>query len=83
MQTALASGTPFVGIPLQPEQHANVALVERQGAARLALRPDDVARAVRELLADERFRDNARRLQTAFAAVDGPGAAADAILGVS
>jgi UDP:flavonoid glycosyltransferase YjiC (YdhE family) len=82
MQTALASGTPFVGIPLQPEQHANVALVERQGAARLALDPADAARAVRELLDDDRFRDNARRLQTAFAAVDGPGAAADAILGL-
>ena len=71
-----------IGIPLQPEQHANVALVERQGAARLALPSGDVARAVRELLADGRYRDNARRLQTAYAAVDGPGAAADAILRV-
>ena len=35
VQTALASGVPFVGVPLQPEQDANVALVERQGAARL------------------------------------------------
>ncbi len=56
VQTAIASGTPFVGIPLQPEQHANVALVERQGAARLALHPDDVARAVRELLDDDSYR---------------------------
>ena len=83
VQTALASGAPFVGIPLHPEQHANVALVERQGAARLALHPADAAHAVRELLDDDSYRDNALRLQAAYAAVDGPGAAADAILGVS
>lgn len=31
---ALASGTPLIGIPLQPEQDANVVLAERLGAAR-------------------------------------------------
>jgi UDP:flavonoid glycosyltransferase YjiC (YdhE family) len=35
VQTALASGVPFIGIPLQPEQDANVIFAERQGAARL------------------------------------------------
>ena len=35
VQTAIASGCPFVGVPLQPEQHSNVAIVEGHGAARL------------------------------------------------
>ena len=84
VQTAVASGLPFIGIPLQPEQDANVALVERHGAARLV--PEHGAGAgaltegARELLADSRYRERARRLQEIVARVDGPGAAADAIL---
>ena len=35
VQSALASGLPFIGIPLQPEQDANIVLAERQGAPRL------------------------------------------------
>jgi len=35
VQTALASGLPFIGVPLQPEQDANVFFAQRQGAARL------------------------------------------------
>jgi hypothetical protein len=33
--TALAAGLPFVGIPLQSEQDANVTFAQNQGAARL------------------------------------------------
>ena len=84
VQTALASGLPFVGIPLQPEQEANVAFVERRGAARRvapsAAGGPALTRAVRELLANDRYRQRAQHLQRAFAAVDGPGSAADAIL---
>jgi hypothetical protein len=43
VQTALASGVPLLGIPLQPEQDANVALAERQGAARLVAQRDAAA----------------------------------------
>jgi UDP:flavonoid glycosyltransferase YjiC (YdhE family) len=84
VQTALASGLPFIGIPLQPEQDANVFLAQRQGAARLV--PLDRAggpaltKAARELLGDDRFRRNARRLQAIFERSDGAGAAAEAIL---
>jgi UDP:flavonoid glycosyltransferase YjiC (YdhE family) len=35
VQTALAAGVPFVGIPLQSEQDANVTFAQNQGAARL------------------------------------------------
>jgi UDP:flavonoid glycosyltransferase YjiC (YdhE family) len=84
VQTALASGLPFVGIPLQPEQDANVAFVERQGAARLvsqrAAGTAALTGAARDLLDNGRYRASAQQLQKAFGAVDGPGAAADAIL---
>jgi UDP:flavonoid glycosyltransferase YjiC (YdhE family) len=84
VQTALASGTPFVGIPLQPEQHLNVHLAERAGAARLVPRDEvdsaTLAAAIAEVLGSTGHREAARRLQAAMAEVDGPGAAADAIL---
>jgi len=82
VQSALASGLPFAGVPLQPEQDTNVAFVERHGAARLVpmRHVGTLTRITRELLADDRYRQNARRLQEAFARVDGPGAAADAII---
>ena len=43
VQTALASGVPLIGIPLQPEQDLNVALAERQrcGTSRPAARCRD------------------------------------------
>ncbi|MBC6462451.1 glycosyltransferase [Actinomadura sp. HBU206391] len=84
VQTALASGVPLIGVPLQPEQDANVAFAERAGAARLVpiaaagtRRMTKIASAV---LADEHYRHNARRLQGLFAAVDGAGTAAEAVL---
>ena len=84
VQSALAAGLPFVGIPLQPEQHFNVVMAERQGAARFVAQADAgtprLLAAARTLLADDRARAAARRLQALYAAVDGPGAAADAIL---
>ena len=87
VQTALASGTPFVGVPLQPEQQLNVHLAQRAGAAQMVV-PEDVASgalraAVRDVVGDGRHAGAARRLQAAMAAVDGPGAAAAAIVGLS
>ena len=87
VQTALACGLPMIGIPLQPEQDANVAFAERQGAARLVPRSAAgtplLARTARELLGSQDARRHARRLQQIFAAADGPGAAADAIIGLA
>ena len=75
---------PLIGIPLQPEQDLNVALAERQGAARLVPQRDAgtavLAHTASEMLADGRYRKNARRVRQIFAAADGPGAAADAIV---
>ena len=84
VQTALAAGLPFVGIPLQGEQDANVTFAQNQGAARLipqkAAGTPALTAAARDLLADAAARDSARRLKQIFAAVDGPAAAAQAIL---
>ncbi|MGN6796217.1 MAG: glycosyltransferase [Streptosporangiaceae bacterium] len=87
VQTALASGVPFVGIPLQPEQDVNVAFAQRQGAARLiaqdAAGTPALSQAAGDLLGSESARRSARRLQQIFAAVDGPDAAADAVLEIA
>jgi UDP:flavonoid glycosyltransferase YjiC (YdhE family) len=84
VQTALAAGVPLIGLPLQPEQDANITFAQRQGVARLVPQdfadPPALAEAARGLLASDAARRNARRLKQIFAAVDGPAAAADAVL---
>lgn len=84
VQTAMASGTPLLGIPLQPEQDLNLALLERAGAARwLTPRRATSSRLTGlagEMLADDSYREVARRLRRAYDTTDGPGNAADAIL---
>lgn len=83
LQTAMAAGVPFLGIPLQPEQDVNVVLAERQGAAR-RVSPRAVngkmAAVAGEMLREPSYRDAARRMADAYAAVDGAEATADAIL---
>ncbi|MDX2092097.1 MAG: hypothetical protein SFX73_29805 [Kofleriaceae bacterium] len=84
VQTAMASGTPFVGMPYHGEQELNVALAERQGMA-LRMSPKvagtaAMTTAVRRLLDEPAFRTNAARMQQLYAGVDGAAAAADAIL---
>jgi UDP:flavonoid glycosyltransferase YjiC (YdhE family) len=84
VQTAVASGVPLAGIPLQPEQDLNVHLVQRQG---MAIRvPPQIASstamtdAVRRLLEQPSYRLQAGRLRSIVANVDGPGCAARAIV---
>ncbi|MFN8190138.1 MAG: hypothetical protein U0R78_06770 [Nocardioidaceae bacterium] len=83
LQTALASGVPFLGIPLQPEQDTNIVLAERQGAARrVALKhagSPRLTRVARELLDDPSYRANAQRLAAIYASVDGAAVSAHVI----
>ncbi|MFC1406049.1 MULTISPECIES: glycosyltransferase [Streptacidiphilus] len=84
VQTAMASGTPVLGIPLQLEQDLNVALLERLGAAR-RIAPRDcagpkLAALARQLLGHDSYRQAAARIKRLYDAVDGPGRAADAII---
>ena len=83
VQTAMASGTPVIGIPLHPEQELNVDLAARHGAG-LALAPRHVdtprlTDAVRRVLGDPRFAAAAARRRENYAGVDGAANAARAI----
>lgn len=83
VQTACATGVPFVGMGLQPEQAWNVEVCVRRGNA-LALSPRQagtraLAGAVTRLLHEDRFRDAAATVQAAFAREDGPAACVAAI----
>lgn len=85
VQTAMASGTPLVGFPLQPEQELNVALAERLGMARrLPPREGGMPRtteAVRDLLGElPRYRAAAQRAQAHYRGKDGPAECARVIL---
>jgi UDP:flavonoid glycosyltransferase YjiC (YdhE family) len=87
VRAALTAGVPSIGIPLQPEQDANVALAERPAAARLVPRSAagtaTLTRTAREMLATVCCGHHARRVQALYARVDGPGAAAAAILALA
>lgn len=83
VQTAVASGVPLVGVPLQPEQDLNVHLAQRQGMA-LRVPPQSASspamtNAVRRLLDQPSYRDEASRLRSIVSKVDGPAGAARAI----
>ncbi len=84
VQTAMASGTPFVGMPLHGEQELNVALAERLGLA-IRLSPvaagtEDMTRAVRRLVSEPPFRREAARAKELYAGVDGADGCARAIV---
>jgi UDP:flavonoid glycosyltransferase YjiC (YdhE family) len=84
LQTAMAAGTPVIGIPLQPEQDLNVVLLERLGAA-VRVAPSAVgspamAAAVRSALAgNSPLRAGAQQVRRWYDEVDGADAAARAI----
>lgn len=84
MQTAMAAGTPVLGLPLQPEQDLNLVLLERLGAARrLALRyagSNRFTATARSMLADPGYARAAQAVKRAYDRTDGPGNAADAVI---
>jgi UDP:flavonoid glycosyltransferase YjiC (YdhE family) len=80
VQTAMAAGTPLIGIPLQPEQDLNIVLLERLGAARRlsprAVGSRAMTNLVRAMLTDSLTRRAAARVRSWYDGVDGPGCAA-------
>jgi UDP:flavonoid glycosyltransferase YjiC (YdhE family) len=80
-QTAMASGTPPLGIPLHIEQDLNIALLERQGAARHLAPPhlDRLATMATAMLDNPTHQESAGRIQKLYAAADGPTQAAQSI----
>jgi UDP:flavonoid glycosyltransferase YjiC (YdhE family) len=83
VQTALACGTPIVGVAMQLEQQINLDNVAAKGAGiRIPAhrwKAPNIQRAVRSVLADGKYRDNARRLQQSVRSADGKKSSAEAI----
>ena len=83
MQTALACGTPIVGVAIQLEQQVNLDNVAAKGAGiRIPAhkwKASNIQRAVRTVLADGKYRENARRLQQSIRSADGKKGSAEAI----
>jgi UDP:flavonoid glycosyltransferase YjiC (YdhE family) len=83
-QCAMASGTPFIGIPLHPEQELNVALVAQQHAG-YAISPRNATQqrmtdVVRWMLKEPRFKAGALKVQQTYRQWDGAERAAQAII---
>lgn len=83
VQTACATGIPFVGMGLQPEQTWHVRMAERRGHA-IAVSPRRVGSrefidAVERVLTDPRIRATASEVQRAYADADGAAACAGII----
>ena len=80
VQTACATGIPFVGMGLQPEQTWHVRMCERRGNA-IAVRPKRVGSpefldAVRRILTDPAIRAAADDVQQEYQGADGAAASA-------
>lgn len=80
VQTAMFCGTPLVAIPLHAEQELNVDLAARQGMA-LAVAPrhadgEKMTAAIRRVVSEPGFRQQARRVQALYAGTDGASRAA-------
>jgi len=84
IQTAIHSGTPLVGVPMQLEQAGNISLVERQGAgtmlSKLDLNRAQLTTALEKIVADDRYRKNMLRLKQIQDRVDGATNAARQIM---
>jgi UDP:flavonoid glycosyltransferase YjiC (YdhE family) len=77
VQTAVASGTPIIGFPLQTEQMFNLELIHQQGAGiNMPLQhlgcPDKVCDKVRTVLGDASFKKNMEALKLLQEKYDGP-----------
>ena len=68
VQTAVASGTPFIGIGLQPEQESNIELIVLQGSARRIRKHELTAKKLKHeidiLLKDDKAFEIAKQLST-------------------
>ncbi len=84
VQTAIHSGTPLVGIPMQQEQAGNISLVKRQGAGIMLWKQEltrkQLASALETLVTDSRFRENMKRLKLEQDQIDGAAKAAQEIV---
>jgi UDP:flavonoid glycosyltransferase YjiC (YdhE family) len=84
VMTAALAGKPIVGVPMQPEQSANLAAIARQGFAIRVPKSRDPSRqvqaAIRALLADETAQRKAKAYAEHLRAWNGPNKAAEILL---
>ncbi len=76
VQTAVSSGTPFIGIGLQPEQESNIDLIVKQGSARrirkYELNKKRLKNEIELLLKDENAFKRAKELSEYLKIHNGP-----------
>jgi len=84
VQTAIHSGTPLLGVPMQGEQVGNILLVTRQGAgimlSRLDLTRRKLTAALEKLVTDDSYRQNMLRLKQLQDPIEGAANAAREIV---
>lgn len=75
VQTAMASGTPIVGVAMQPEQQINLDNVVLRGAAiRIPItrwKEKSIRKAINKIDTDKRYRKNAAQLADRMELIDG------------
>ena len=83
VQTALASGTPLVGVAMQPEQFINLSNVALYGAAiRIPFNKwtaGNIREAVNKIVSNEKFKKAALRLRERINTMDGKKKSAEVI----
>ncbi|MFX1535097.1 MAG: glycosyltransferase [Promethearchaeota archaeon] len=76
VQTAIASGVPVVGFPLQPEQRFNLKMIERHGAGIClplrVLKKGNFQTIIEKILTDSSFKSNMKRLKSYQDRYNGP-----------
>jgi UDP:flavonoid glycosyltransferase YjiC (YdhE family) len=84
VQTAIHSGTPLVGIPMQQEQAGNISLVKRRGAGTILWKQEltrkNLASALETLVTESQYRENMKRLKLEQDQIDGAAKAAQEIV---
>lgn len=84
VQTAMAVGTPIVGIGFQTEQQFNLGCIVKRGAGirieKEDFRAPTIAKAVRHVLEDPCYKESARAVQEEMEKIDGRAVAAERIL---
>jgi len=83
VQTAIASGTPIVGVAMQPEQQINLDNIVLSGAGiRISIhkwQASNIQTAIRTIQNNPAYRKNAEKLQNSLKNIDGRRNSAEAI----
>ena len=86
VQTAIASGIPIIGFPLQPEQEFNLRMMENHGAGICMplkkLKRSTLQALIEKVLKENSFKTNIQRLKSFQGRYNGADNTAAALLGL-